>query len=88
MLNVGGFTMKSCIEFLVMDTVIFSSASTFSVAVKAAPLLFSSPATRAWYEMEWNGREILVWKMPEWNGMEGFKSGIEDNLPYFHTNSY
>ena len=21
-----------------------------------------------------------IWKMPEWNGME-------DNLPYFHTNS-
>ena len=21
------------------------------------------------------------------NGMEDFKSGVEDNLPYFHTNS-
>ena len=26
-------------------------------------------------------------KMPEWNGMEDFKNGMEDNLPYFHTNS-
>ena len=24
--------------------------------------------------------------MPEWNGMEDFKNGMEDNLPYFHTN--
>ena len=24
--------------------------------------------------------------MPEWNGMEDFKNGMEDNLPYqFHT---
>ena len=34
--------------------------------------------------MEWNGMERKfrngIWKMPEWNGME-------DNLPYFHTNS-
>ena len=28
-----------------------------------------------------------IWKMPEWNGMEDFKNGMEDNLPYFHTNS-
>ena len=50
-----------------------------------------------------NGMEILVWnvedarmewkfwygiwKMPEWNKMEDFKNGMEDNLPYFHTNS-
>ena len=27
-----------------------------------------------------------IWKMPEWNGMEVFKNGMEDNLPYqFHT---
>ena len=26
-------------------------------------------------------------KMPEWNGMEDFKNGMESNLPYFHTNS-
>ena len=32
-----------------------------------------------WYGIE-DGREISVWKMPEWNGME-------DNLLYFHTNS-
>ena len=25
--------------------------------------------------------------MPEWNGMEDFKDGIEDYLSYFHTNS-
>ena len=25
--------------------------------------------------------------MPEWNGMEDFKNGMKDNLPYFHTNS-
>ena len=41
--------------------------------------------------MERNGTEILVWNMEdarmEWNGMEDFKNGIEDNLPYFHTNS-
>ena len=38
---------------------------------------------------KWNGTEILVgiWKMPEWNGMEDFKNEMEDNLPYFHTNS-
>ena len=45
--------------------------------------------------MEWNGMEngmelkfrYEIWKMPEWNGMEDFKNGMEDNLPYFHTNS-
>ena len=27
-----------------------------------------------------------IWKMPEWNGTEDFKNGMEDNLPYqFHT---
>ena len=27
-----------------------------------------------------------IWKMPEWNGMEDFKNGMEDHLPYqFHT---
>ena len=25
--------------------------------------------------------------MPEWNEMEDFKNGMEDNLPYFLTNS-
>ena len=25
--------------------------------------------------------------MPEWNGMEDFKDGMEGNLLYFHTNS-
>ena len=39
-----------------------------------------------WNRMEgkfWYG----IWKMAEWNGMEDFKNGMEDNLPYFHTNS-
>ena len=43
--------------------------------------------------MEWNGKwngmerkfRYGIWKMPEWNGMEDFKNGMEDNLPYFHT---
>ena len=38
-----------------------------------------------WNEMKWKFRYGL-WKMPEWNGMEDFKNGMEDNLPYFHTN--
>ena len=42
-----------------------------------------------WNE-KWNGMErkfwYEIWKMPEWNGMEDFKNGMEDNLPYqFHT---
>ena len=38
--------------------------------------------------MVWNGKfRYGIWKMPEWNGMEDFKNGMEDNLPYFHTNS-
>ena len=36
------------------------------------------------WKMEWNGAKILVWKMPEWNGMKDFKNGTEDNLPYFY----
>ena len=41
--------------------------------------------------MERNGTEILVWNMedarsPEWNEIEDFKNGMEDNFPYFHTN--
>ena len=49
----------------------------------------------AGHGMEWNGKwngmerkfRYGIWKMPEWNGMEDFKNGMEDNLPYFHTNS-
>ena len=41
---------------------------------------------RAWCGMERKFR-YGIWKMPEWNGMEEFKNGIEDNLPYLHTNS-
>ena len=45
--------------------------------------------------MEWNGKwngmerkfRYGIWKMPEWNEMEDFKNGMEDYLPYFHTNS-
>ena len=37
------------------------------------------------WKMEWKFR-YGIWKMPEWNGMEDFKNGMEDNLPYqFHT---
>ena len=36
------------------------------------------------WKMEWKFR-YRIWKMPEWNGMEDFKNGMEDNLPYFHT---
>ena len=43
------------------------------------------------HDMEWNIIErkfwYAIWKVPEWNGMEDFKNGMEDNLPYFHTNS-
>ena len=34
--------------------------------------------------MEWKFR-YGIWKMQEWKGMEEFKNGMEDNLPYFHT---
>ena len=45
--------------------------------------------------MEWNGKwngmerkfRNGIWKMPEWNEMEDFKNGAEDNLPYFLINS-
>ena len=37
------------------------------------------------WKMEWKFW-YGIWKMPEWNGMEDFKNGMEDNLPYqFHT---
>ena len=36
------------------------------------------------WKMEWKFR-YGIWKMPEWNGMEDFKNGMEGNLPYFHT---
>ena len=28
-----------------------------------------------------------IWKIPEWNGMEDFKNGMEEFLLYFHTKS-
>ena len=40
------------------------------------------------WKMEWNGTEISVWNMEDarMNGMEDFKNGMEDILPYqFHT---
>ena len=46
--------------------------------------------------MKWNGMENgMEWKEKfgmeytkclEWNGMEDLKNGMEDRLPYFHTN--
>ena len=44
------------------------------------------PESRACYRME---RKILyrIGKMPEWNGMEDFKNGMENNFPSFHTKS-
>ena len=40
------------------------------------------------WKMERNGKfRYGLWKMPEWNGMEDFKNGMEENLPYFDTNS-
>ena len=48
------------------------------------------PTNRAWYGMEngieWNGNFGMEYGRCQ-NGMEDFKNGIEDNLPYFHTNS-
>ena len=41
---------------------------------------------RKWNKMERKFR-YGIWKMPQWNGMEDFKNGMEDNLPYFHTSS-
>ena len=43
-------------------------------------LLPTGSSEQAWYGME-NGMERKfrygVWKMPEWNGMEDFKNGME-----------
>ena len=36
--------------------------------------------------MEWNGNYGMEYGRCR-NGMEDFKNGMEDNLPYFHTNS-
>ena len=41
---------------------------------------------RAWYGMEWNGNFGMEYGRCQ-NGMEDFKNIMEDNLPYFHTNS-
>ena len=40
--------------------------------------------------MEWNGNLRMEYgrcQLAEWNGMEDFKNGMENNLPYFHTDS-
>ena len=42
--------------------------------------------TKACYEMERNGNFGMKYGRCQ-NGMEDFKNGMEDNLPYFHTNS-
>ena len=50
---------------------------------------------QAGYGTEWNGKWNVmerkfrygIRKMTEWNGMEDFKNGMEDNFPYFNTNS-
>ena len=39
-----------------------------------------------WNGMEWNGNFGMKYGRCQ-NGMEDFKNGIEDNLPYSHTNS-
>ena len=49
-------------------------------------LYTSHAVSRAWYEMEWNGNFGVEYGRCQ-NGMEDFKSGTEDNLPYFHINS-
>ena len=38
------------------------------------------------WKMEWNGNFGVEYGRCH-NGMEGFKNGMEGNLPYFHTNS-
>ena len=46
-------------------------------------------ATRAWYGMEWNGNFGVEYGRYQngINGMKDFKNGMENKLPYFHTNS-
>ena len=36
--------------------------------------------------MEWNGNFSMEYRRCQ-NGIEDFKNGMEDNLPYIHTNS-
>ena len=39
--------------------------------------------------MEWKknfGTGMEHGRCSEWNGMEDLKNGMEDRLPYFHTN--
>ena len=38
------------------------------------------------WKMEWNINFGMEYGKCQ-NGMEDFKNGMEDNLPYFHTNS-
>ena len=45
---------------------------------------------QAGHGMKWNGKWKANFGMEYGrcrNGMEDFKNGMEDNLPYFHTNS-
>ena len=41
---------------------------------------------RKWNRMERKFR-YGIWKMPQWNGRFQEWNGMEDNLPYFYTNS-
>ena len=36
------------------------------------------------WKMQWNGNFAMEYGRCQ-NGMEDFKNGMEDNLPYFHT---
>ena len=56
------------------------------VEIRGVIALILCNVCRVWYGMERKFR-YGMWKMPEWNGMEDFKNEMEDNLPYFHTNS-
>ena len=38
------------------------------------------------WKMVWNGGEFWYGMCLEWNGTEHLKNGMEDHLPYFHTN--
>ena len=42
--------------------------------------------TRAWYGMEWNENLAMEFGRCQ-NGKKDFANEMEDNLPYFHTNS-
>ena len=49
-------------------------------------MLYTISQGMVWYGMERKFR-YGIWKISVWNGMEDFNNRMEDNLPYFHTNS-